>query len=262
MASHRLAVTGLTALALVAASAVSARDDTKQSAGKEHELLSAWATKLGLNDQQQERIRNVCHEFSEKTDPVAEQLWKLHHEEFDAMKAVLTEEQREKLPATIKTVMSKECRAIADKLGLNEEQRQKVVSIREEYEPKFREVCSQSSDAARKKMHELRSEFLADLRHVLSWGVLHEEFHQWRDPVARRERMEEIGEQLGLSADQKSQIQKIRSEYQPRVEKLASQLKEIHQEERAAIAKELNEEQRTKAQDMWKEMGFGIKARE
>ncbi len=271
MASQRLTVTALTALALTVSAAVSARDDNKQAGGKDQERLAAWASKLGLSTQQQERIHTLCNEFCEKADPVAEQLWKLHHEEFDAMKGVLSEEQREKLPAAIKNLMTRECRAFTDKLGLSEDQRQKVGSIREEYEPKFREVCAESSETARKKMHELKSEFFGDIRRVLTddqrgkfWGVLHEEFHQWRDPVARHERMEELGEQLGVSADQKAQIQKIRSEFQPKIDKLATQLKDFHHEERASIEKELTEEQRTKAHDMWKDLGANasIKARE
>jgi Spy/CpxP family protein refolding chaperone len=271
MASHRLTVTALTALALVAGLAVLPRAYADQQAGKDHQRLAAWASKLGLSNEQQERVHKICSEFAEKAEPAEEQLWKLHHEALDAVKGVLTQEQREKLPAAIKTEIGKECRAVEDKLGLSEEQRQKVETIREEYEPKFREVCSQSTETARKKMHELRSEFFGDLRGVLSddqktkfWGVLRQEFHQWRDPVARHTHLEAIGEQLGVNADQKAQIQKIIAEYQPKIDKLATQLRDTFQEERTTIEKVLSDEQRTKAQDMWKNIGvsFGAKSRE
>jgi Spy/CpxP family protein refolding chaperone len=254
MTLHRLAVAALTALALAASAA--ARADNPPG-GKDQERMTAWASKLGLSNQQQEQIRKVCTDFEDRADPVEEQLWKLHHEAFDAVKATLTQEQRDKLPEVIKTDMAREGKALADKLGLSEEQRQKVERIREEYEPKFREVCSQSSDAARKQMHQLRSEFIHDVRQVLSdeqrakfWGVMREEFHRWRDPVARHERLEELANQLGVSADQKAQIQKVCGEYRPRFEKAATQLKELCHEHRAAVEKVLTDEQRTKARDL------------
>jgi Spy/CpxP family protein refolding chaperone len=271
MASHRLAVTALTALALTAGLAALPRASADQASGKDRERLSAWATKLGLSNDQQERIHKICQEYAEKAEPTEEQLWKLHHEALDAVKGVLTQEQREKMPTAIKAEIGKECRQLADKLNLSEDQRQKVERIREEYEPKFREVCSESSDTARKQMRKLRSEFLADLRATLSddqkakfWGVVRQEFHQWRDPVARQQRLEAIGEQLGVSDDQKAKIKKICDEYQPKIERLATQLKETFQEERTAISKELNDEQRAKAQDMWKDIGgqFNFKGRE
>jgi len=271
MASNRLTATAFTALALTAGLAVLPRAYADQPAGKDHERLAAWATKLGLSDEQQQRVHKICTEFAEKAEPAEEQLWKLHHEAIDAVKGVLTTEQREKLPEAIKTEVGKECRAVEDKLGLSEEQRQKVESIRTEYEPKFREVCSQSTEAARKKMHQLRSEFFGDLRGVMNddqkvkfWGVLRQEFHQWRDPVARHEHLEAVGEQLGVNADQKAQIQRIIAEYQPKIDRQATQLRDTFHEERTSIEKVLSDEQRTKAQDMWKDIGasFGTKGRE
>jgi Spy/CpxP family protein refolding chaperone len=271
MASRRFAMTALTALALAASLAVLPRLAADQPAGKNRERLAAWATKLGLSSDQQERIHKICEEYAEKAEPTEEQLWKLHHEAMDAVKGVLTPEQQEKLTTTVKTVMGRECRELADKFGLSEEQRQKVERIREEYEPKFREVCAQGNETSRKQMRQLRSEFFGDIRQVLNdeqkakaWGVLRQEFHQWRDPVARHQHLEAIGEQLGVSADQKAQIKKIHDEFKPRIEKLATQLKDTFHEERESIAKILTDEQRTKAQEMWKDIAgrFDFKGRE
>jgi hypothetical protein len=60
---------------------------------------------------------------------------------------------------------------------------------------------------------------------------------------------------LSLSADQKSQIQKIRSEYQPKIERIATRLKDVCHEERASLDKLLTDEQRTKARQMWQHLG-------
>jgi hypothetical protein len=268
MASHRLVVTALTALALVAGTS---RLYADQASGGDRERLTAWASKLGLNQQQQERIHKICNEFAERAEPVEEQLWKTCHESFDQVKGVLTQEQRAKLAAGIKAAMTKECRMLGEKMGLTEDQREKVAKIREEFEPRFQEVCTQGTEAARKQMRELRSEFFGEIRRVFNddqksklFGVLRQEFHQLRDPVARHEHLEAVAEQLGLTPEQKSQVQKIHAEYRPKIERLATQLKEICHEERTSISKELTDEQRTKAHEMWKDLGstFGIKSRE
>jgi hypothetical protein len=268
MASHRLLVTAVTALALAAGTSRAYADEFS---GKDRERLTAWAAKLGLNQQQQERIHKVCNEFAERAEPVEEQLWKLHHEEFDQVKGVLTPDQRDKLPAASKAEMTKECRMISEKLGLTEDQREKIARIREEYEPKFKEFCGQSSETGRRKMRELRSEFFADIRRVLNddqkakfFGVLRHEFNQWRDPLARHEHLEALAGQLGLSGEQRSEIQKIHAEYRPKIQRLAMQFKEICNEERSAISKELTDDQRSKAHEMWKDISgtFGNRSRD
>jgi Spy/CpxP family protein refolding chaperone len=255
MASHRLAVAALAALALAAGSAAVNAD---QPSGGRHPLMQAFASKLGLSQEQQQQMARIHGQFAERAEPIEEQLWKVHHEELDAVKGVLTSEQREKLPSAIKAEMGKECRAIATKLGLSDDQRQKVQAIRDEYEPKFREVCTQSSEDARKRVRQLRSEFIGELRGVLTDdqkakfpGVLRQEISMWRDPTTRHEHLEAIGEQLGLNGEQRAQIRKIHAEYKPRIEREASQLKDIFREERSAMGNILNDEQRAKAREMW-----------
>lgn len=257
MASHRLAVAAFTTLALAASGMPAYAND--DATANQPDRVTAWATKLGLSDQQREQVRSIRADYDKQADPVEEQLWKLYHEEYEAMKNALTDEQRAKLPSVVKTEMNKECQAVATKIGISEDQKQKIEKIREEYEPKFREFCTQSTEAARKKVHELKAEFFGAVRRELTddqrtkfWGVLREEFRQWRDPVARHERLSEIADQLGVTPDEKTQLKKIYAEYQPKIDELASRVKDLWREERTAVEKVLTDEQRTKAQEMWK----------
>ena len=127
------------------------------------------------------QIAKIKGQIAERAEPVEEHLWKLHHEEVEAMKGVLTREQRDKLPGAIRSEMKRELTAVADTLDLTPGQRQKLESIREEFEPRFRQVCAESSEAAHRQMRQLRSEFINDARQVLNdeqkskfFGVLRE----------------------------------------------------------------------------------------
>lgn len=260
MVLHRLALAVFSTSVLAAACNIPTYADSDMTKG--HEMMSAWANKLGLSDQQKEQVKSICEESKKKADPVEEKLWKEIHEEFAEMKNVLTEDQRQKLPTAIKTVRSKECQEIENKLGLNEDQKQKIARIRNEYEPKFYDVAQESTEAARKKMHELKSEFFSEIRQVLNQdqkaklvGVLREEFHQWRNPEVRHERLMEVADQLGVNADEKAQLEKIHAKYQPKVQELFTQLKDVCQQERTSIEKILTDQQRMKAQEMWKDLG-------
>jgi Spy/CpxP family protein refolding chaperone len=263
MVSYRLVLTGLTALGLATLGVLAyAKADTGRSTEKLDDQMAAWATKLGLSDQQKDQVRTICADFRQRSEPVEEQLWKQLHDEMGAMKGAMTEEQRAKLPEIIKSEINKECQTIADKLSLSEEQKQKIGKIREEYEPKFHELCSQSTEGARKKIHELKADFFAAIRKELNDDqrakfccVLREEFCQWRDPMARHNRMEEIANQLGVNADEKTQLKKVRAEYKSKTDELATKLKDMYREERAALEKVLTEEQRGKMQEMWKGLG-------
>lgn len=262
MAWQRIAGMACALLALAAGAAQLSAEEK----GKRHDRLEALAGKLGLNDKQKEEIRGIHQDFDKKADPVEHQLWALHRQEFEALSKVLTDDQRAKLPTILKTHMEKELQAITAQLNLTDDQKQKVAKIREEYEKKFHEQAAQKGEAAHKQFRELRRQFFEEVSTILTDeqraklpGVLHEEFHHWRDPAMRREHLKALGEQLGLSADQKEQIKKIHAEHDPQVSKLAAELKQLHKEEHEAIEKVLTEDQRAKFRDLLKGRGRGEK---
>src|SRR5580704_5516565 len=76
----------------------------KGEPAKKHDHLEKLAAKLKLSDKQKEEIRKIHTDFDAKADPLEHQIWALHHEEHEAMKKVLTTEQRAKAPAAIKAL--------------------------------------------------------------------------------------------------------------------------------------------------------------
>jgi len=227
-----------------------------------HQCLEALASKLGLSDQQKEEIRKIHADYDKKTDPLEDQLWALHHEEHQAMNKVLTEEQRAKLPEVMRAQMHRHQEELANKLGLSEAQKQKVEKIHEQYQQKFHNLFSQGGENAPRQCRALRHEVMEAISKELNDeqraklpGIMREEFHKMHDQNARREMLRTCADKLGLSTEQKEQVQKIQNEYQQRMEKPAAQLKELHQEEHAAMEKVLTEEQRTKLRDLLKTRG-------
>jgi Spy/CpxP family protein refolding chaperone len=265
MVRYCFAVVAAATLALAAGQGWLGAEEPKTEVGKGHHW-ERLATKLGLSDKQKEEIHKIHADFDEKADPVEHQLWSLHHQEREAMRQVLTDEQRAKLPAVFKELRDQELQKIADKLNLTEEQRQKIGKVREEFETKFRELAAQKEkgDNVHRQFRELRHQFIAAVRPELTEEqraklpvILREEHRHWRNPEARRETFKAVGEKLGVSAEQKEQLKKIRDEYSPKAEALAAKLKEMHQDEHAAIEKVLTEDQRTKWQELRKSRGLG-----
>jgi Spy/CpxP family protein refolding chaperone len=262
MAWQRMAGMACTLLALAAGAAQLSAEEK----GQRHDRLAALAGKLALTDKQKEEIRGIHKEFDGKADPIVHQLWALHRQEFEAVHKVLTDDQRAKLPMLMKAHMEKELKDIAAQLNLTDDQKQKIAKMREEYEKKYHDVAGQKGEAAHKQYRELRHQFFEEVAAVLTEeqrvklpGVLHEEFHHWRDPAVRREFLKGLGAQLNLSADQKEQIKKIHGEYDAQITKLAAELKQAHKEEREAIEKVLTPDQKGKFQDLLKSRGRGEK---
>ena len=262
---RRMAGAVLAVAALAVGGRLVADEPKAEPTAKGHDRLDAMAAKLGLNDQQKEEIRKVHADFEPKLADAEHQLWTLHHEEHEAMSKVLTDEQRGKLPTVLKAAREKEMDKLADKIGLSDEQKKKLMEVCEEHEKQFHETAAKGDDG-RKQYHELRHAFfeaigkeLTDDQRAKLPGVLREEYHQWREPETRREHLKAIGDELGLNDEQKDQIKKIHEEYDQKTEKPMAELKQLRQDEHAAADKVLTDEQRAKLQELRKERESGEK---
>jgi Spy/CpxP family protein refolding chaperone len=70
----------------------------------QQEQIKLFSDKLGLSDEQKERIRKVNDEYASKLKEPTEELRKLYKAECDAMEGNLTEAQRNKLDELRKTI--------------------------------------------------------------------------------------------------------------------------------------------------------------
>ncbi len=263
MVGYRISVTVVTILALAAGGArLTAQEERSKTEGNRSDRLEALVAKLGLNDRQKEEIQQVQKDFDKRAEPLEQRLWTLHQEEFTAMRNTLTEGQRAKLPELLKEAWDKELRRITGELGLNDDQRQRVMKIRDEFQPKCLALMDQKGEDAFRQFHELRSAAHREVRQILTEeqrtklpGIQREEFHRLHDPAIRREFMNSVAEKLNATKDQREQVQKIMAEYNPKMEQPTAEFKKLHQEERAAIEKVLTPEQREKLDVLRKSKG-------
>jgi Spy/CpxP family protein refolding chaperone len=258
---HRIAVLGFTILALAAGETLLRANE---STPKRHHRMEALKAKLGLSDAQMEEIHTIHTSYQKNAAPIKQQLRALRQEKHQAMRQVLTEEQRAMLPGIMKAELDKKWQAIAAKLDLSDEQKTRVEKIRSEYGQKFHDLAAKKGENMREQFRTLRQEKHQAMRGILSQeqsvkmhALAAEAKHARHNPERRSEFWKTIGEKLGVSPEQKEQFQKIRADFASRSEKPAGRLKELREEKRAAFQKVLTEEQRAKLQEMRKSRNEG-----
>jgi Spy/CpxP family protein refolding chaperone len=248
------------AIAGLTTAAVALRADEKRNATEIHHLwLDSTVRELGLSDKQKQDVEAIGTDCRAKAEPLMKQMGMLKHEEFQAMRQVLTEEQLAKLPDVLRKTWDHEGQRMADALGLNKEQREHIAKLKEEYRPKFRELFTEKGEKPAERAHELKAQFLSAIGKDLNDGqrvrfpqVLHEEMARMHEKSVREEFAKEFAEGLGLNAEQKDQFRKIEQQFDPKVDKVVAELKQFRQDELARFEKILTPAQRTKYQELCK----------
>ncbi len=223
-------------------------------------VTDPWAmlgTQLNLDAQQQQQLRQITDEFRKKAEPARQQVRQLRHQEMQAVQAVLTEEQKKQLPQALHTMWDKEWQTIGARLKLTEQQKQDIAKIRDEFGKKFHDMAKQTPADMSEKAGELKTEFFTAIDNELNPQqraelpvVLHEEFGQWKNKEFRQQHLKALGEQLKLTDAQKQQIEKVHTDFGPKLQGPMDQLKKLHEQEFDAVEKILKPEQRTKLHDL------------
>lgn len=255
---QRLAVTALTILAVASGRPLAAETEQKQPAGKGSDRLEALARKLNLSDRQKQQVKQIHADFDKKADPLIRQLCKQRGEEWQALQNVLNEGQRAKLKEVLKAQGAKELQSIAQKLNLSEEQKQRVAKIRGEFWNNFVSLSPDKGEHMCRDYRELYMEALAAASEVLTPAQLtklpaiqRQDFQEGHDFVVRHEHVQAIGDQLGLSADQRNQIKQLCASCDKNCEQPLAKFKQVCKEECAALAKVLNADQRAKIHELF-----------
>jgi Spy/CpxP family protein refolding chaperone len=230
--------------------------------GKKHDHLEKLAAKLKLDDKQKDAIRKIHAAFDATADPVEHKLWALHHEEHEAMRKVLTPEQREKAHELFKSLHEQEFQKASAALNLTDDQKVKIGKIREAYGPKFHELAAdrEQGEKVHKQFRELRHKMVHAIRDVLTDSqreqmpvFLRAEHRFWRGLHSHRDILKGLGEKLSVTAEQKEQFRKLHEMHDSKVKELHAELRKLHHDEYAAIEMVLTDQQRA----MWKELHKG-----
>jgi predicted nucleic acid-binding Zn-ribbon protein len=93
---------------------------------------------------------------------------------------------------------------------------------------------------------------LTDEQKVAAPFIIEKQMEMQHTKSVREQKQKDIAEGLGLSADQKNQIEKIKSEYEPKIEKQLADLQQQFKNGRNRLVKVLNVEQLTKFEELCK----------
>jgi hypothetical protein len=248
MVWQRRALTALTILALASVSLLAAEPDR----------LDELARKLNLSDKQKQQVKQIYADFDRKADPLIRQFCTHRGDEWQALQKVLNEGQRAKLKQVLKAEGAKELQSIAQKLNLNEEQKERVEKIRQNFWNKFVNLSPQKSENMARDYRQLYMEAFGAAREVLTPAQLaklpaiqRQDFHEGHDFVFRHEHVQAIADQLGLSADQRNQIKQLCASCDKKCEQPVAEFKQLCKEKCAALDKVLNADQRAKLQQIF-----------
>jgi len=148
------------------------------------------ATELKLSDDQKMKVAKIREDFEpkfhelaaekEKGEKVHKQFRELRHQVISAIRAELTDEQREKLPLMLRQehrywrnteTRREHLKGLGDKLGVSAEQKAQYRKIHEEYDPKVKALHAELKKLHQEEYAAIEKVFTEDQR--AKWKELH-----------------------------------------------------------------------------------------
>jgi Spy/CpxP family protein refolding chaperone len=235
------------------------------------ERIQGAGASLGLTDEQRKQIRAAWAPFAEKCRAEREQRRDLVEAEFKAIAATLTPEQqrmaREAIEepcvrAQLAAAVAERLDAAADSLGLNSDQRQRIVAAHRPFAAKYRALRDERREllrdelkaigavltpAQREKVKDFAEDRVVVIAVVPDENAWAEARKHLRENMA--ERLETVGDKLGLTDDQRAKIRDIHDTFAEKFKDQRAQRKALRQEELNAMNPILTSAQRDKVED-------------
>jgi hypothetical protein len=226
--------------------------DKLQPAENQNAFVDELAAKLKLTDRQKREIEQIHADYSRKAEPLQDQLLRLHVQEHEAMKRVLTDAQRAELPLVLKIIWDREWAAISDFLGLTREQWQGLSTIRDDYYRKFLDLEEKTAEENMPRQYRaLRSQFFDAINHELTQeqrsqlaGILRNKFGQLLEPLGVQDHLETLARSLDLTTAEQAQLRYVHQQYADKAEKEIGERRQLQREEFRALDNVLNDKQR------------------
>jgi Spy/CpxP family protein refolding chaperone len=233
--------------------------------------LHAAFVKINLTPEQMTKIREACAPFAEKYRAQRAERLQMIRDELKSVSAVLTPEQREKARGLIEArmvhspvvqTMTERMHALAEHLGINSEQLTKIRETHRGFAEQYdaldddrdhllQEELRAVSEILTPEQREKVSNFFAD-RVVMVGGDLSRldegTIAQLKETIA--ERLEGVGEKLGLTTEQKEKIKEAHAGFAPKYRAQRDRRRELRQKELDALSAVLTADQREKVKDM------------
>jgi Spy/CpxP family protein refolding chaperone len=232
------------------------------------ERVQSAAEKLSLTSEQRAKIRERHAPFAEKYRANRAERRQLVEAEFKADIEDLTPKQREQarryiegrmVRAAMVHSLAERLESAADKLGLSEEQRRSLRETQSTFADKFRALARERRGLLHDELKAIGEQLTSDQRdrvqdlmedRVVVVGM---DFDP-NDPDAIAhlretisDRLRALADRLGLTSEQRSKIQEIRTAFAEKYEAQRNQRRELRHQELKAMGTVLNPEQLEKA---------------
>jgi Spy/CpxP family protein refolding chaperone len=271
-------VTGLTIAALVLATGrqIPAQEQKPFSPALEQlratvsERLQTVADQLGLTPEQRTKIREAHAAFADKFQALRTERRELLQSELEAIRDVLTPEQRDLVKgfvedrreatreagatrdwpevSPLRDTLAERVQAAAEKLALTPEQRKKIRDMHAPFAAKYRANRAERRNLVEAELkaiaEELTPEQHAKARRYIEGRMVHAIVVQ---SVA--ERLRTAADKLGLTEEQRRKIRETHAPFVDKYRALAGERRALLQDELKAISEQLTSDQRDRVQD-------------
>jgi Spy/CpxP family protein refolding chaperone len=253
-----LFVAGIATAVLVPSGGTAVADDAKQGEC----ILNAFATKLGLNEDQKTQLRRIHDDFEKRAEPTCRQIMKLHVDHHHAVLQILSPEQKQQLPDVMKAERDRMLDAVAKKFELTEEQKKQAAKLCDETAAKFKTLAEgddpkrpEAFKAFKNERFEAFCAILTDDQRVKLPALIQEEMQNGRTPGSKSDLRNAMVEKLKLDAEQQQRLDKTCDEFAGKIDEQKATIRKMCKEKNETVAKVLTEEQKVKFEQYVKAAG-------
>jgi Spy/CpxP family protein refolding chaperone len=245
------------------------RPEIQQMIQSVSEKLQAAADRLNLTAEQLAKIRETTSSRAEQRKALRAERLALLQEELKALGTILTPEQREKMKELaedkveqvkaagvpglprfdgVRDTLAERVDSAAEKIGLTSEQRRQIIKTLASHADRHVILKAKCREACEEEFKEIAAVLTPEQREK---AREHIELRVVRAAAAKSvaDRLDTIADKIGLSADQRRQIEKSHSQFAGKYRALRSDRRELLQEELKAIGAILSPEQREMVKD-------------
>jgi Spy/CpxP family protein refolding chaperone len=235
------------------------------------ERAESAAEKIGLTSEQRQQIIKTLSSHADRHAILKAKCQEACEEEFKEIAAVLTPDQRQKareyieervMRAAAAKSLTEHLDANAGKLGLTADQRQQIAKTHAQFAPKYRELRSDRRELLQEELKAIAAILAPEQREMVKdfWEdrvVMIEVSASGRDLIEAAkalketiaERLEVVGNKLGLTADQRAEIRTAHDAFADKFNAQRDRRKALRQDELKALGEILTPEQRDKAKE-------------
>jgi Spy/CpxP family protein refolding chaperone len=235
------------------------------------ERVQTVADNLGLTPEQRTKIREAHTAFADKFQTLRNQRRELLQSELDAIRDVLTPEQREQAKgfvedlreaakeasakpewpevSPLRDALAERIQAAGEKLSLTSEQRQKIREMHTSFAEKYRANRGERHDLVEAQFKAIAEVLTPEQREKARRYVEGRMVHA---PLVQSvaERLRTAADKLGLTEEQRSKIRETHSSFVDKYRTLAAERRTLLHDELKAISEQLTSDQRDRVQDL------------